>query len=113
MALSTADRRFLADLSSTLIPMSARAAVDVDVVANIDRMLGRANARHRSNVFRLVRWSRRISMFYGGASMPSRAAGSRLVAVQKLARAIASLCLVAFWADDRARMLIDDPRVIR
>jgi hypothetical protein len=113
MALSKADRRFLAELSSTLIPTSARAAVNVDVVANIDRMLSRATARHRSNVYRLVRWSRRISMFYGGASMPSRAAGSRLVAVQKLARAISSLCLVAFWADDHARVLIEDPGVIR
>jgi len=113
MALSKADRRFLAELSSTLIPTSARAATNVDVVANIDRMLGRANDRHRSNVYRLVRWSRRISKFYGGASMPSRAAGSRLVAVQRLTRAISSLCLVAFWADDRARILLDDPGVIR
>jgi len=113
MTLSNADRRFLDELSRALIPPSARGEIDVDVVANIDRMLGRANARHRMNVLRLVRWARRLSFFYGGASLPARAAQSRLVPVQRLARAVSSLCLVAFWADDHARILIDQPGAVR
>ena len=113
MTLTSADRRFLDELSRVLIPPSARGAADVDVVANIDRMIGRANARHRTNVLRLVRWARRLSLFYGGASLPLRAARSRLVPVQRLGRAVSSLCLVAFWADDRARALIDEPGTAR
>src|SRR4051794_1517555 len=109
MTLSNADCRFLDQLSRTLIPPSARGAVEVDVVANIHRMLRHANPGHRANVRRLVRWSRRPSIFYGGPSMPERAARSRLIAVQRLARAISSLCLVAFWGDDQARALIDAP----
>jgi hypothetical protein len=109
MTLSKADRRFLAKVSRTLIPPSARDVVDVDVVANIDRMLSRANARHRANVLRLVRWTRRLSIFYGGASMPARAGRSRVISIQRLARALTSLCLVAFWGDEQARTLIDEP----
>ena len=109
MTLSNADRRFLDEVSRTLIPPSARGAVEVDVVANIERMLRRANARHRANVLRLVRWTRRLSIFYGGASMPARAARSRMIPLQRLGRALTSLCLVAFWGDERARTLIDEP----
>jgi hypothetical protein len=109
MPLSKADRRFLNDISRTLIPPSALRAVDIDVAVNVDRMIERATPRHQVNVCRLIRWSRRLSMFYGGASMPRRAAGSRLVPVQKIARAITSLCLVAFWGDDHAHALIQIP----
>ena len=113
MTLSKADRRFLDEVSRTLIPPSTRGVVEVDVVANIERLLHRANARHRANVFRLVRWTRRLSVFYGGASMPVRAAQSRLIPMQRVARALSSLCLVAFWGDDRARTLIDEPGAAR
>ena len=109
MTLSKADRRFLAEVSLILIPPSARGVVDVDVVANIERILSRANVRHRANVLRLVRWTRRLSIFYGGASMPARAARSRMIPIQRLARALTSLCLVAFWGDEQARTLIDKP----
>ena len=106
---SAADRRFLRQIGRTLIAATLRDAVDIDIVTNLERMVGRANHGHRTNVRRLVRWSRRLAFLYGGAQMPARAAKSRFLAIQRLARALSSLCLVAFWADDAALVLMERP----
>ena len=47
---------------------------------------------------------------YGGPDIVVRARGSRFVLMQKMSKALAAICLVAFWGDERALALIDLPR---
>jgi hypothetical protein len=81
----------------------------IDVVANLERLMGRATEGNRANVLRLVRWCRRIAFLYGGSMLPARASRSKFVVVQRVARALSSLCLLAFWGDEAALALIDSP----
>ena len=107
--LSGTERRFLEAVIHVVIPPAAIATTHVDALANIENMLAEASADHRANVIRLVQWCRRVSWLYGGARMPLQARRSRLVLVQKLGHALSALCLVAFWGDERALGLADDP----
>lgn len=106
---SEGDRRFLEAVASILIPAPARRDSGIDVVANIEHMLGRASIEHQAKARRIVGWARRISFLYGGEQMPLRARRSRFIVVQKLAHAVSSLCLVAFWADEAALTVIEAP----
>jgi hypothetical protein len=103
------DRRFVEGAVRALIPSTALAAAGVDVAANVEHLLQRANADHRLRVLRALRWARRISFLYGGHLMPLRARGSRFLIVRRLTRALSVACLVAFWGDERTLALIADP----
>jgi len=107
--LSPADGQFLRAVTRALVTPAAYDEAHIDVVANLERLIGRANAGNRANVLRLVRWCRRIAFVYGGPVLPARAARSKFVPVQRLARALSSLCLLAFWGDEAAHALIDSP----
>jgi hypothetical protein len=109
LRLSAADGRFLRAVTRSLVTPAAYDAAHIDIVANLERLLERANDTNRANVLRLVRWCRRIAFVYGGPLLPARAAGSRFVPVQKLARALSSLCLLAFWGDEASFALIESP----
>jgi hypothetical protein len=107
--LSEADGRFLRAVTRSLVTPAAYDAAHIDIVANLERVMERANDANRANVLRLVRWCRRIALVYGGPLLPARGAGSSVVAVQRLARALSSLCLLAFWGDEAAHALIESP----
>ena len=106
---SDQDRRFLEAVACVLIPEPVRRDSGIDVLANIEHMLGRASIEHQTRARRIVEWARRISFLYGGGQMPLRARRSRFIVVQKLAHAVSSLCLVAFWADEAALTVIEPP----
>lgn len=106
VALDPDDRDFLRRVSATLIPAAALASTGIDVVANLDQLLAQGSAEHRRKVLRFVAWARRVSFFYGGEKVAVRAQGSRFMLVRKMGRVLSSLCLVAFWIDDRALGLI-------
>ena len=103
------DRDFLRRVAATLIPAEALAGTGIDVVANIERLLRQGSADHRRKVLRFVSWARRASFFYGGEQVAVRAHGSRYALVRRMARALSALCMIAFWADDRALRLIETP----
>ena len=107
--LDGGDREFLRKVASTLIPRQAFAETGIDVVANIDRLLARGSAEHRAKVRRLIVWARRVSFLYGGENVAIRARDSRFALMQKMSKAVSSLCLVAFWGDERAMRLIESP----
>ena len=106
---SSDDRRFLEQAVRAVVPASVLKTMEIDVVHNIEHMLGRTNADHRARVLRVLGWARRISFLYGGGAMPIRARGSRFFIVRRLARAVSVICLVAFWGDERTLSLIDNP----
>jgi hypothetical protein len=106
---SEAERRFLEEVAHVLIPPAAAAGTDIDVVTNIEHMLAQASPDHRERVVQLVRWSRRVSWWYGGTRMPLRARRSRFVVIQKVAHALSALCLVAFWGDEAALKMAERP----
>lgn len=109
LPLDRDDHDFLRRVAATLIPGEAFASTGVDVVANIEHLLKQGSAEHRQKVLRFIVWARRISFFYGGDRVAIRAQGSRFVLVRKMGKALASLCLIAFWIDDRALRLIQIP----
>jgi hypothetical protein len=109
LALDQGDRDFLRKVAATLIPAQGVSATGIDVVANIDRLLARGSAEHRTKVLRLVSWARRVSFLYGGEQVAVRSRGSRFALVQKMGKALSALCLVAFWGDERAMNLIAIP----
>jgi hypothetical protein len=96
-------------VAATLIPAAALAETGIDVAANVDYLLQQGCAEHRGKVLRFLRWARRASVFYGGARVAIEARGSRFTLVRKMGKALSSLCLVAFWADERALRLIKVP----
>lgn len=109
LTLDVKDREFLSRVAATLIPAEALKRTGIDVLANIDHMLERGSADHRRKVLRLLAWARRVSFLYGGERVALNARGSRFELVQKMGKALSSLCLVAFWGDERALALIDSP----
>jgi len=109
LRFSLDDRRFVDGAARAPIPAPALAATRIDVAANLEHLLQRANADHRRRAVRAFRWARRISFLYGGHMMPLRTRGSRFLIVRRLARAISVACLVAFWGDERTLALIRDP----
>ena len=109
-SLDRDDREFLRKVAATLIPAEAFSRTDIDVIANIERLLSRGSAEHRAKILRLITWSQRISFIYGRENIARRALSSRFVLPQKMSKALSTLCLVAFWGDERALDLIESVR---
>ncbi|HEY0003513.1 MAG TPA: twin-arginine translocation signal domain-containing protein [Pyrinomonadaceae bacterium] len=109
ISLDQDDEQFLRGVTATLIPEEALRATGVDVVANINHLLRQGSAEHRQKVLRFINWSRRASILYGGNRVALNARGSRFILVRKMGRTLSSLCLIAFWADERALRLIHTP----
>ncbi len=111
LTLEDDGRKFLRRVAATLIPAEAFAATGIDVVANVEQLLRQGSVEHRRKVLRFLSWSRRASILYGGDHVAINARGSRFVLARKMGRTLSSLCLIAFWADERALSLIDSPEV--
>ena len=100
---------FLRGVAATLIPAEAVSRTGIDVLANIEHMLKQGGAEHRRKVLRLLAWARRVSFAYGGERVAIGARGSRFELIQKMGRALSTLCLWAFWGDERSLVLLDSP----
>lgn len=108
-SLEKDDREFLRRIAATLLPAEALNVTGIDVAANIEHLLRQGSAEHRQKVLRFISWSRRASILYGGEKVAINARGSRFILVRKMGRTLSSLCLIAFWADERALRLINSP----
>jgi len=111
ISLANDDRQFLDAVAATLIPSTALQSTGINVGQNVEHLLRSGSADHRRKVTRFVAWSQRASILYGGERVALNARGSRFMLVRKMGRTLSSLCLIAFWADERALMLIDDAKV--
>lgn len=103
------ETEFLRKVAATLIPAEALSRTGIDVLANVEHMLEQGGAEHRRKVLRLLAWARRVSFAYGGERVAVEARGSRFELVQKMGRALSTLCLWAFWGDERSLVLLDAP----
>lgn len=103
------DRKFLDRVAATLIPAKAFENTGINVADNVAYLLNQGSTEHRTKVLRFLSWSQRASIIYGGDKVAINARGSRFILVRKMGRTLSSLCLIAFWADERALKLIDDP----
>jgi hypothetical protein len=110
ISLGKDDRQFLDAVAATLIPSTALASTGIKVSENVERLLRSGSADHRRKVTRFIAWSQRASILYGGEKVALNARGSRFMLVRKMGRTLSSLCLIAFWADERALTLIDDAK---
>lgn len=111
VSLGKDDQRFLDAVAATLIPPIALQSTGINVGENVARLLRNGSADHRKKVTRFLAWSQRASILYGGEKVAINARGSRFILVRKMGRTLSSLCLIAFWADERALKLIDDAEV--
>ena len=111
ISLGNDDHRFLDGVAATLIPAKALQSTGINVAENVDHLLRSGSADHRRKVTRFLAWAQRASILYGGEKVALNARGSRFMLVRKMGRTLSSLCLIAFWADERALKLIDDPEV--
>lgn len=111
ITLGKDDYDFLRRVAATLIPAEAIDSTSIDVAANVDYLLRQGSAEHRRKVLRFLSWSRRAAILYGDERVAINARGSRFMLVRKMGRTLSSLCLIAFWADERALKLIDTPEV--
>jgi hypothetical protein len=109
ISLDKDDSQFLRRVARTLIPAEALESTGIDVAENVGLLLRNGSAAHRKKVIRFLSWSQRASVLYGGERVAINARGSRFMLVRKMARALSSLCLIAFWADERALKLIALP----
>ena len=107
--LSQDDKEFLRKVAATLLPAEAIARTKIDVISNIEHLLSRGSADHRAKVLRLISWAQRVSFLYGGEQVAIRGRNSRFKLIRKMSKALSSLCLVAFWGDERALELIPQP----
>lgn len=107
ISLGKDDRKFIDAVAATLIPASALQNTGINVAQNIEHLLGRGSDDHRRKVTRFLSWAQRASLLYGGDHVAINARGSRFMLVRKMGRTLSSLCLIAFWADERAQTLID------
>jgi hypothetical protein len=108
ISLSTESKQFIDAVAATLIPATALQSTGIKVGQNLDLLLSSGSADHRRKVTRFLAWSQRASILYGGEKVALNARGSRFMLVRKMGRTLSSLCLVAFWADERALTLIDN-----
>jgi len=109
ISLGKDDQRFIDAVAATLIPVTALQTTGINVGQNVDHLLRSGSADHRKKVTRFLAWSQRASILYGGEKVALNARGSRFMLVRKMGRTLSSLCLIAFWADERALKLVDDP----
>ena len=107
-SLAKDDRQFIDAVAATLIPAAALQSTGINVGQNVNHLLRSGSADHRRKVTRFLAWSQRASILYGGEKVALNARGSRFMLVRKMGRTLSSLCLIAFWADERALKLIDD-----
>jgi hypothetical protein len=107
VSLAKDDQRFIDAVAATLIPSTALQNTGIKVSENVDHLLRSGSIDHRRRVTRFIAWSQRASILYGGEKVALNARGSRFMLVRKMGRALSSLCLIAFWADERALKLID------
>ena len=103
------DRKFLDRVAATLLPAAALQSTGISVAENVDYLLSQGSAEHRAKVLRFLSWSQRAAILYGGEKVAINARGSRFMLVRKMGRTLSSLCLIAFWADERAIKLISEP----
>lgn len=103
------DRKFLDRVAATLLPAKALETTGISVADNVAYLLNQGSTDHRAKVLRFLSWSQRASIIYGGEKVAINARGSRFMLVRKMGRTLSSLCLIAFWADERAMNLIDHP----
>ena len=111
VGLALDDRKFVDRVAATLLPADALRSTGISVSENIAYLLEQGSAEHREKVLRFLSWSQRASILYGGDKVALNARGSRFMLVRKMGRTLSSLCLIAFWADDRALELINQPEV--
>ncbi|MEW6736851.1 MAG: hypothetical protein AB1489_36525 [Acidobacteriota bacterium] len=112
-SLAKAEYEFLRKVALTLIPYEVIISTGIDPMVNIEKLISNGGAEQRAKVARLVAVAQRSAFLYGGDKIAIRARTSRFVLVQKLAKALSSLCLVAFWADERALALITTPGAVK
>lgn len=112
ISLSKDDRQFIDGVAATLIPSTALQSTGINVAQNVEHLLRRGSVDHRRKVTRFLAWAQRASILYGGEKVALNARGSRFMLVRKMGRTLSSLCLIAFWADERALKLIDDVEVM-
>ena len=105
------DRKFLDRVAATLLPLDALRSTGISVAENVAYLLDQGSAEHRAKVLRFLSWSQRAAILYGGDKVALNARGSRFMLVRKMGRTLSSLCLIAFWADERALKLISEPEV--
>lgn len=108
VSLAKDDQQFIDAVATTLIPATALQNTGIKVSENVDHLLRSGSIDHRRKITRFVAWSQRASILYGGEKVALNARGSRFMLVRKMGRALSSLCLIAFWADERALKLIDE-----
>lgn len=105
------DRKFLDRVAATLLPVDALRSTGISVAENVAYLLDQGSTEHRAKVLRFLSWSQRAAILYGGDKVALNARGSRFMLVRKMGRTLSSLCLIAFWADERALKLINEPEV--
>ena len=111
ISLGKDDERFLEAVAATLIPADALKSTGISVSQNVEHLLSHGSDDHRKKVTRFLTWSQRASILYGGEKVALNARGSRFMLVRKMGRTLSSLCLIAFWADERSLKLINDAEV--
>ena len=111
ISLGKNDQQFLDAVAATLIPPMALESTGISVAENVEHLLRNGSADHRRKVSRFLTWAQRASILYGDEKVALKARGSRFVLVRKMGRTLSSLCLIAFWADERALKLINDAEV--
>lgn len=111
LSLAKDDRQFIDAVAATLIPAAALQTTGINVGENLEHLLSSGSDDHRRKVTRFLAWSQRASILYGGEKVALNARGSRFMLVRKMGRSLSSLCLIAFWADERALKLIDEAEV--
>jgi hypothetical protein len=111
VSLGKDDQRFLDAVAATLIPATVLQSTGINVSQNVEHLLRSGSADHRRKVTRFLAWSQRASILYGGEKVALNARGSRFMLVRKMGRTLSALCLIAFWADERALKLINDAEV--
>ncbi len=111
VSLDKDDRHFLQKVAATLIPVQALKNTGINVAENVEHLLNAGSPEHRKKVIRFIAWSQRASILYGGDKVAVNARGSRFMLVRKMGRTLSSLCLIAFWADERSLKLINEAEV--
>jgi L-fucose isomerase-like protein len=111
ISLGRDDQQFLDAVAATLIPANLLQATGIHVAQNVEYLLSSGSSDHRRKVTRFIAWSQRAAILYGGERVALNARGSRFMLVRKMGRTLSSLCLIAFWADERSLKLIDDTEV--
>ena len=107
ITLGKDEREFIDRVAATLIPTEALRSTGIKVSENVAYLLKQGSAEHRDKVMRFLSWTQRVSFVYGGDKVAINARGSRFTLARKMGRTLSSLCLIAFWADERAMKLIE------